>query len=296
MRDIKVEAKNDIKIAGKLIDITFREGRTSAGKDYESATATIRVTQTYFGREETSDIPVSFFSTKYKNDGKPNPGYANLQQLKTKKTAANVGIDSADVLYLSKVKIKENNFPSRVTGQLINSWQLNGSFFSSGAANETATFDTEIYIFDIHDELDSEQESTGRLIIRGGIVGYNEDLSVIDFIVEAPDCVDYISRAWSPNDFVNVQGRIRYTVQEIEQKVSKSSWGEEIPSGPSTKTVRELIITNGSDEAYDEEFAYNPTDIKKIFNIRKAKLEQMQINAKGGSQPAPKKATPSWDD
>ena len=66
-----------------------------------------------------------------------------------------------------------------------------------------------------------------------------------------------------------------------------------------TRTVRELIITKGSDEPYEEEFAYDKTDIKKAFNVRKALLEQLQIDAKKGNAPKaakePEKTGKSYD-
>ena len=47
-----------------------------------------------------------------------------------------------------------------------------------------------------------------------------------------------------------------------------------------TRFVRELIITTGDDECKEEDFAYDPVEIKKAFNERKAAIEQMQINAR----------------
>jgi len=44
--------------------------------------------------------------------------------------------------------------------------------------------------------------------------------------------------------------------------------------------MRELIITRGSDFGFEEDLAYDPADIKRAFNERKARIEQLQINAK----------------
>ena len=62
--------------------------------------------------------------------------------------------------------------------------------------------------------------------------------------------------------------------------------------------VRELIITRGSDEPFDDDFAYDATEIKKAFNERKARLEQMQIDAKNNtkkSASATSKSNYSWE-
>ena len=192
------------------------------------------------------------------------------------KTAQNVGIDNADHVRLTGATLQENNFVSR-NGQLINGWQIRGSFINAAKLSDVASFVTDIFIMDMHDEVDREGDTTGRLVIKGGIVQYNGKLDVVEFIVEAPDTVEYISRNWEVNGTVNVKGRIRVTSQEEE--VQSSGWGEDVPD-TTTRFVRELIITTGDDECKEEEFAYDPAEIKKAFNDRKAMIEQMQINAR----------------
>ena len=148
---------------------------------------------------------------------------------------------------------------------------------------DIASFNVDIFIMDMHDEISRDDEPTGRLIVKGGIVQYGGKLDVVEFIVEGNDAVDYISRNWNINDTVNAGGRIRFTSQEVKSSAVESSWGEELPE-TSTRMVRELIITRGSDEAFEDEFAYDAAEIKKAFNERKAMIEQMQIDAKKGAQ------------
>ena len=277
---MKDQALNRVNIVGKLLDVVFRQGTLQDGRPYESANMTIRVTQTYGGREETSEIPVSMFASKYTLANKSNPGYEQLQEIHKLKTAQNVGIDEADMIYINSGNLRENNFVSK-TGQLINGWQISTSFASSRSAADVASFIADIFIMDMHPEEDRDGEATGRLIIKGAIVQYNGGLDVLEFIVEDPAAVEYIERNWQINDTVTVKGRIRMTVAEEKVSGAESSWGEEIPE-MTTRTVRELIITKGDDQGKEEEFAYDPSDIKKAFNARKARIEQMQINAKNG--------------
>ena len=304
-KDIMIQAENKINVVGKLLDTTFGEGTLTDGRHYERATLTIRVTQTYGGREETSEIPVSMFAAQYTKENKPNPGYKQIQALKEMKTVQNVGIDNADTVRITNANIRENNFVSRTSGQLINGWQINTSFVNSINTTNTkvmdsASFIIDVYIMDMHPEIDRNDDETSRLVIKGGIVQYNGKLDIIEFIVENPDTVDYIERNWNINDTVEVKGRIRITAMEDKPHASESSWGEDIPE-PSTRTVRELIITTGSDEPKEEEFAYSQTDIKKAFNVRKALIEQLQIDAKKGNAPkaaseaAPKEKKWEWE-
>ena len=276
MKSVSIQANNKINLSGKLMDVAFGDGKLSDGRPYQRATVTVRVTQTYGGKEETSDIQVGMFATEFTSTGKNNPAWKSLNDLKLMKTAQNVGVDNASHVRLTGTTLQENNFVSR-TGQLINGWQLRGSFINEGKAADVASFVTDIFIMDMQDEVDREGDTTGRLKIKGGIVQYGGKLDVVEFIVEQPDTVEYISRNWEVNGTVTVKGRIRVLSQEEE--VKPTDWGEDVPD-TTTKFVRELIITTGDDECKEEDFAYDPVEIKKAFNERKAAIEQMQINAR----------------
>lgn len=279
MKSINVQAGNKINLAGVLMDAQFGNGNLSDGRPYQRATVTIRVTQTYGGKTETSDIQQGMFATEFTSTGKPNPAWKSINDLKLLKTAQNVGVDNASHVRCTGTSLQENNFVSR-TSQLINGWQLRGSFINEVRVADIASFVTDIFIMSMDDEFDREGNNTGRLKIKGGIVQYGGKLDVVEFIVENPDTVEYISRNWEPNKTVQVKGRIRVLSQEEE--VQASGWGEDVPD-TTTKFVRELIITTGSDEPYEDDFAYDPVEIKKAFNERKAAIEQLQINARQSS-------------
>ena len=298
MKSINVQAQNKVNLAGTLMDVTPGEGKLSDGRPYKRATVTVRSTQTYGGKTETSDIQSNFFATEFTSTGKQNPAWKSLNDLMLMKTAQNVGIDNASHIRITGASLQENNFVSR-TGNLINSWQIRSSFANEAKVSDVASFVTDIFIMKMDDEIDREGVPTGRLKIQGGIVQYGGKLDVVDFIVEAPDTVEYIQRNWEPNGTVTVKGRIRVLSQEEE--VQSSGWGEDVPD-TTTRFVRELIITTGDDECKEEDFAYDPVEIKKAFNERKAAIEQMQINARqsapkqgAGSANAPETASKKYD-
>ena len=296
MRDITTQATNKVNIIGKLLDVTFGEGKLSDGRFYERATLTVRVNKTFDGKEEISEPQVSIFAPQYTSTGKPSAAFETIQKLKTFKTAQNVGLDEADRVRITGANIRENNFVTR-GGQLVNTWQINTSFINEGRGSDIATLTVDGFIMDMYDETDREGEVTGRLIVKVGVVGYNSTLDVLEFVVEEPSKADYISRNWNINDTVNIVARIRVTSKEIQGPAKESSWGETI-SETSTQFVRELVITGGSDEGFEEEFAYDPTEIKKIFNVRKAKIEQLQMEARTAAQKPvekPSAAKYSWE-
>lgn len=276
MKSIKTQAYNKVNLTGTLMNVSLGDGKLADGRTYKRATVTLRVTQTYGGKEETSEIPIGMFATEYTSIGKPNPAMKSLRDLERMNTAQNVGIDAAAHVRITGASLSENIFMSR-TGQLIDGWQIRGSFINEANVADTASFVTDIYIMDMHDELDSEGDTTGRLIVKGGIVQYGGKLDVVEFIVESPDAVEYVTRNWEPNTTVTVKGRIRVTSQEEE--VAVSNWGEDVPD-TTTKFVRELIIVTGDDAPKEEDFAYDPVEIKKAFNDRKANIEQLQEKAR----------------
>ena len=276
MKDLSIQSGNKINLAGTLMDVTFGDGKLADGRSYQRATITVRVTQTYGGKTETSDVQQSMFATEFTSTGKPNPAWKSLNDLKLMKTAQNVGIDNASHVRCTGTSLQENYYMSR-NGQLIDTWQLRGSFINEAKVADVASFVTDIFIMSMEDELTREGDTTGRLKIKGGIVQYGGKLDVVDFYVESPDTVEYISRNWETQGTVTVKGRIR--VLSKEEEVQSSGWGEDVPD-TSTRFVRELIITTGDDQCKEEDFAYDPVEIKKAFNERKANIEQTQISAR----------------
>lgn len=295
MRTIENVTNNKVSIVGKIVTVDFGEGKTGKGAQYARATATIRVENTYEGHTEISEIPVRFFATKFTNAGAPNPGYQTIQSLKEIKTIQGVGEADADIISITRGELQENFYVSKNTQRLVDRFEIRGSFINKRAAQSCASFDVDMIILDMHDETNRDGETTGRLIIRGGLVQYGNRLDVLDFIVEDPDKISYISRAYEVNNTAHFKGRIRCTTKEILNTAPASSWGEELPE-EHTSFVNELIITTGDDEPLDEERAYDITSIRKAYNERKARIEQAQLDAKNApASTAPKAAKTSYE-
>lgn len=292
-KNINIQSNQSVTITGKLSDVVVRENVSKGtNKPYRAGTVTIRVDQTYGGKQEVSEIPVSFIAMKFKKDGTINPVYESAGNLTTQfKSIQNYGYDAASRIRVSgrSGNISENMFVGRDGEQVVSSWRVNSSFFnpvngsveSSPANADCATFEMDIFIMGMDRECTPEGEETGRLKIRGGVIQYGNRLDVLDFVVEAPTAVDYIERNYSINDTVKVYGRIRYTSEEvISDYHEESSWGEVIPKAPSTRVKRELVIVNGSDEPYDEDMAYAPEDIQVIAADRNNRKEQLKADAR----------------
>lgn len=293
MKDLTNIAENKVMIVGKLLDASFASGKTKTGAPYERVRMMLRVSQTFGGREETSDIPVSMFASQFKKDGSTNPGFENIQNLKKMKTSQNYGYENADTIRIGNGSIEENAYVAQ--GRLVDGWQLRTSFIGFGKGPQAATFSVEMFIMKMIEEIDREGETTGRLIIKGAIPQWGGRLDVIDFIVENPESVDYISRNWEEGNTVHAVGRIRFTTKEESTSAETGSWGEDIPR-TSTRSIHELIITKGSDEGYEEDEAYDPVEIRKGYNARKADRDQKLLEAKEPKTVVKKASLASFDD
>lgn len=280
MKTINEQASNVVDIVGKVVSVSTRSGKTSAGKPYESVNLIVRVEENIEGQKGISEIPISFFASQYTNTGKINPVYETVQKLKGLKTIETFGVNGAESVHISRANLQENYYVAK-SGQLVDGWQLRGSFCNSvkDTAPQAAKFNVDLFILGMRDEETKEGDLTGRMIVKGAIVQYGGNLDVIEFIVEDPEKVNYLQRNWEENQTVHVCGRIRYTVSEVQKPVETSSWGETM-SETSSRTIRELIITGGNDNPFEEDMAYDPVEIKKAFNVRKAKMEQKQVEAK----------------
>lgn len=288
-RNIKQESNNVVNIVGKLLDCTITEGISKrTGNKYASAKATVRVTQAVDGQEETSEILVSMIATPTTSTGKPSPVWESIQELRKYKTVQDYGESEADTVRFTQCRLEENNYVTR-NGTFVHSWQASASFVRlCNNIKPTASFSLDSFILDIKDEIDNEGEETGRMILKAGVVRWNEKLDVLDLVVENPQKVDYLRRTLNVNDTINLCGRIRVTSKEEARPATHSSWGEEFAGPSTTRKVQELIVTGGANEPFEEEFAYDPTDIKKLFNERKALVEQQQMDASKRAQSAAK--------
>lgn len=288
MKTLQNQSDNSVTIIGKLLSVNFRNRKTKAGIPYESADLIVRVSQNVSGVEEIEEIPVKFFVQQFNSKGVLSSKWKNIQDLHQLRTAQDHGYELASNVRIQTGTIDENIYLTR-SGTIMDVWQVNVGFVNEGAnsSGEKATFDIEIFILDKSPEYNRDGEETGRLLIKGATVKYNGEVQVLQFIVEDPDYVEYIDKHWEVNNTVHAIGRIRVTSKEEKPSGKRSSWGEDIET-TSTKLVHELLITGGDDDGADEDFAYDPAEIRKGFNARKARIEAMQMTTQ--EQAATKKS------
>ena len=307
MREITNPCKNEVNFVGKLLSMEIREGNSKEkGLPYVSARYVTRVEQTYDGVTDRNDIQHEAIAMKFDSEGKITPAYQGIMRAKDMKTVADYGNDEASWIKVGNGryagKLTENIYARRDGSGVASSTRIE-TRFTSTVSNPPedgpyATFVVEGYIFDKAEEMDAEGEPTSRLVLTVGVVQYGERLDVFKMFVEAPQKVDWVSRNWDVGMTVLIRGRIRSCVREVA--TSTGGWGDAIPGETAPRTVRELIITGGNDEALDEEMCYDEDEIRKLYNARKMRMEQIMLNAK---KPAPaqtataptQKKRPVWE-
>lgn len=269
-----VESKNNtVNIVGKLVSMTVRNGMTKAGKAYESARIVVRVDHTYSGKEEVSEIEAEFFASPYTSKMAPNPAYEQLQSFKKCKSIQEVGYEDADIVRIP-CELAENMYFSDKRARVVSDWRLRTSFPTRTDKNapENASFSVDAYIFDMKDEYDRDGDPTGRVIIKGGVMGYGKVLNMMDFVVEKPEYVHFVKSNWNVNDTVRIDGKVRVTTTAVSTP-KNSGWGEETSVSAGRVFVKELIVVNGSESAYEEGF--DEDIIREAFNNRKAKMDAL---------------------
>lgn len=280
------QALNNIHILGKLNEINLREADSSKdNRHYISGEVTFLVNQTINGIDEQCVIPVRVFAFEKTNAGKPNPAFQNAKDLMTKgMSVAATGDPTKADSYECNCRVQENNFLGR-DGTVVSTAQLSGSFFSrrSGpsASEEDASFETEVVIASIADEIRNE-ETTGRLLIDGLIVQYNGTPDKIRFVVENPQAVSYIEQNWEVENTVKISGKLRYCSETMEVTSNDVVAFGEAPAKIRTRNIHEFVVTAGS-PAYEEDTAYDINEVAPALAERKRVTEERLKNAQNNS-------------
>ena len=268
------QSTNVVNVQGILNEVGIEERTDSSGRKYISGRVTLLVDQAIYGDVEHNEVQVSAFSYELTKAGKINPSYASLKKLLDEGVSvAAVGgeVDKADKYRVSGADLRTNEFDSR-DGRHIVYPEVRASFFSkvTGGFEPTATFEQEIYILDMHPE-EKNDEETGRFIVKGAVVGYNDRVDIIDYIIENPQAIEYIRNNWGECVTVHVTGKIRAAVTKVTRTDSANiGFGEPI-TRTYDRVVKEYVITAGSppiDDGFDpEEMA---TAIAKKNNLTKS--------------------------
>ena len=264
---------NKVNIVGLLSENNV-EQREKDGRKYVTGNIKIRVGD--------NDIPVNVFAFDKTKAGTANPAYTQIMNVCDKGVslaACGGDITKATKIRAGSCRFEENMFASRFNGNIVSTVRITGSFFTLGASEEPkANFSCGICIKSIKDEIDSEGDETGRLLIEGILEQYNR-WDIITFIAESQQAVDYIKNNWEVKDCVSVSGKI--VGKTITNTISKESEGGFGEPEEETRTYHriEYIITSGS-EPKELDYSYLPEDVKNGLTDRERRKQELIEGAK----------------
>lgn len=291
------QAENKVNIEGIVSEMDVRHGEAkSTGKPYIMADLKVRLNQDINGETRDIELPVKFFAMKDTKTGGVNPSYTSIKKMEDTfvSIAACGDVDKATRVRIDRATIRENAFYGQ-GDTLVTYPQISASFVNSidkAQCSDKADFVAVIVIGGIREEVRND-EPTGRIIIRGIIPQYGEQVDVVDFIVASNEAINHIQTYWNEGDTVRVAGKVNFSSRVIHEEKSVG-FGEPIIEDK-TITVRELIVTSGSQSAFDGDMAYAADEIKAALADRQKRLEEMKNKNKTTAAPAEKKSSVGFD-
>lgn len=262
---------NKVNIVGLLSENNV-EQRNKDGRNYVTGNFKIQVTP-------DNIVTVNVFSFEDTKKGTKNPAYTQIMSVCEKGVslaACDGDVTKATKIRAGSCRLEENMFASRFNSNVVSTPRISGSFFTLGVNDEPkANFSCGIFIKNIKDEINSDGDETGRLIIEGVFEQYNR-WDVMNFIAESKQAVDYIRANWSIGDTVNINGKIisKTITQTISNEV-ENGFGE---PEEETRTYHriEYIITSGS-EPKEDTFAYDKDKVKEgLIDRERRKAELVE--------------------
>ncbi|PAV30296.1 hypothetical protein CIL05_07450 [Virgibacillus profundi] len=274
------EAKNIVTVEGLLLEMESREGTSAAGKDFLSAKLTVATNE-----EKTEQHVIELFSMKLKADGNVNGIYSSLKTVVDEyKSVAQHG-DQADYVRTTTGKIALNDYVGG-DGQLKSFPQISATFVNRLDAGEEpnyhAGFETELVVSKVVEEINQDEEETGRVKLGGYIPLYGGKVIPFEFVVNE-DGSPYVLDNYENGDTVFVYGDI-INFKEKTVKTIESAFGAD-KQEVNYKTTRSWTVSGGV-EPYEEDNVntYNVDAIKKALAEREVYLEGLKEKKKKGGE------------
>lgn len=230
------------------------------------------------GERPTSYIKINVFAKEFTKAGKPNPQYEQFESLiKNGVSIAVGGIDNATCVRVSGGRLSSNDYYNK-QGALVSSVRVEASFIDiipRDAMRPSATFSVVFMVGSKGFEVDKDGIETDRYKVVGMIPRFNGEVDVINFVVLNPNAIDAISSYWNEGDTVKAEGRLVHTMEEVTSIATETAsyFGEAPEQKKYTRINRDFVITRGTPNPLEGEFAINYDDVKEALARRKARLE-----------------------
>ena len=288
----KTQSDNSVYMSGVLNELDITTGTSAEGKDWIRGTAVIKCDQEIDGVPVECLGTVKMFSMRLKKDGDLNKVYDRILGYKEKfisEAAADEDHPASKVTVTGQ--LEENIWIDKSTGKERSTFQISSNFLNEKRESDEDGIKFQLSGVVLNDptnaeEIDKNEEPTGRIRIKFGVIGYGGKINVLDLYASG-GAKAHIENSWNKQDTVKVTGKVNVT-KKIEQIKEEQGFGDPIIK---TRTIstKELIITGGSASGLEEELSYDKESILKALADRKAKIEELiEDSKKSSSRAAPK--------
>lgn len=272
------QKENRCKIEGVLSEIDIRPTSfKKEGRDVEAVGGSIivKVNQKISGVEKELLIPVHMFAAKLTNKGTPNPAYESIAKVMNEfKSIASTGDEAqADRVRITSGQIRMNEYYA-ADGHLISFPRISASFvnkITNGDCKPEATFTAEFAVAAADEEMGRDGEPTGRYKITALLPQYGGKVDVVPMYAESEGVINAVSTYWNVGDTVKANGRLDFS-STTEITYEEVDFGEPVEK---VRTINksDLIITGGSQEPLEGDFALAKEDLDAALADRKLRLE-----------------------
>lgn len=298
------QAENRVKVEGILAEIDIKPGQFNKNgqmMDSIGGHIIVKVTQKISGEEKELAIPVHMFASKLTNKGTPNPAYESIKKIADEYVsiaASETGEDGADRVRITSGNIRMNEYYSQ-DGRLISFPRVNASFvnrINKSDCKPEATYTTEFVVANKSEEIKND-EPTGRYRIDAIVPQYGGKVDVVPMFAQSEGVIDAISTYWNVGDTVKANGRLDFSAT-TETIIEEVDFGEPIEK---TRTINrsDLIITGGSQEPLEGDFAFDNAEIQSALADRKLRLEKQKdkdMSRTSSRQTPPQKSNSGFAD
>ena len=297
------QADNRVKIEGILSEIDLESKPfMKNGRQVEAMGGSIivKVVQKINGVEKELMVPVHMFAAKLTNAGKPNPAYESIKTVKeTFNSIASTGSEEeADRVRITGAQIRMNEYYA-ADGHLISFPRVHASFVNKIAKSDCkpeATFAILFAVANATEEIKND-EPTGRYKVNALLPQYGGKIDVVPLYAVSEGVISAISTYWEVGKTYRANGRLDFS-SATEVTYEEVDFGEPVEKVRTINTS-DLIITGGSQEPVEGDFAFAKADLDEALAERKARLEAQKdkdMSRTASKQTPPQKSSSGFAD
>lgn len=285
----EIKNGNYVRVEGLLseMDLTVKQITKDPANPYTAITGSfiVRADVDINGEIQSNFIKIRVFAKEFTKANKPNPSFSQFKELIDKGVSIAVGGEAgATAVRVSGARLSSNDYYDK-KGTLHNTVDISASFVdivSRDIMKPTATFSTVFMVGHKGYIVDNDGIETDVYKVTGMMPRWDGSVDVVDFVATNPNAIDAISSYWSEGDTVKAEGRIVSTMEEVTTggaDTAEAFFGEAPATRTYTRINRSFVITRGTPNPLEGEFAIDYDDMKEALAKRKAAIEALKDKA-----------------